>query len=219
LKEKGISVYALGPGSLDVLVLGRWGWDEEALDGHIEARAGTHLRVYSQEMFLAFMAIGRDPYEDAALLKAFGEDHPALDYLSTGGFDWANTTIVPSKSGGDHGDPETWPKESPLKLLGYTVGVNGQIQWERQKTLRAAFTGSLPRANSADYMAKWGRPQSGERLEQIAIEIAAFVRSRKRQRNPPIVAIEHWEEDLAWLKETFYRGKFRFSWPSTHVRS
>jgi len=228
LNQRGISVYELGTvwgqrgwegGRLDVLILGRRGWEEDRLDVHIEARRGTELRVYSQEMFLAYLATGTDPYANSELLEEFGDGHPALEYLSEWGFDWPQTTIVPSRGlpGTDDGDPGSWPKVGLLRHLGYGVGAKGVSRSERRQILRNVFTKSVPNVLSLDHMAEWGKPNTRTRLQKLANSIASFAKIQKRKECPSDEAIKNWEDDLAWLKETFYHAKFTFSWPSTYV--
>lgn len=220
LREQGIAVHGLGSSGKAILILGRHDWSKDDLDSHIESRRGTELRVYSQEMFLAYLATRKDPYDNPDLLEGFGEAHPALEFLSEWGFDWPHTTIVPGLGlpGADDGDPADWPQVGLLKHLGYSVGANGISRWERQRILRAVFTDSVPNVQSMAYMAEWGTPNSSTRLQKLANSIASFARYAQRRASPPEEAIRDWEEDLGWLEETFYRGKFRFRWPSTYVR-
>lgn len=217
LRKLGINVFELGSQGFKVLVLGRGDWDEDTVNKHIESRREEELCLYSQEMFLAHLATGQDPHDDSELLEAFGEGHPAFEYLSDWGFDWPRTTIVPGiglpSTGG--GDPTSWPQVGLLKHLGYTVGSNGVSRWERQRILRAVFTESVPNVQSQAYMNEWGTPKSSTRLQKLAKSIASFARNAQRKESPPEEAIREWEQDLAWLQETFYRGRFKFYWPST----
>src|SRR5215213_1780996 len=77
LYERGLGIYIPGADT-ELLVVGREGWSEDALEDLLEMRAGKTLKVYSQEMFLAFWASGRDPFDDAEVARRFGEGHPAL---------------------------------------------------------------------------------------------------------------------------------------------
>ena len=217
LKKIGINVYELGSRGYTVLVLGRDEWDEDTVERHVDSRREEELRLYSQEMFLAYLATGQDPYDDSEVLEAFGEGHPAFEFLSDWGFDWPRTTIVPGRGrpSTDGGDPASWPQVGLLKHLGYVVGSNGVGRWERQRILRAVFTESVPNVQSQAYMNQWGMPKSSTRLQKLANSIAAFARNAQRRESPPEEAIQDWEEDLSWLQETFYRGRFRFYWPST----
>ena len=219
LDRKGIIVDGLGVSEKEVLILGRHDWDEDELDEHIEAHRGSKLRVYSQEMFLAYLVTDKDPYDDCELLKGFGDGHPVFDYLSEWGFDWPHTRIVPGRSimGTVNSDPASWPSVGLLKYLGYSVGANGVSRSKRQIILRDAFIHSVPNVQSLDYMAGWGLPSSNTRLLKLANSIASFAKNAKRRTSPHEEAIQDWESDLAWLKETFYHGRYRFSWPSTDV--
>ena len=109
-------------------------------------------------------------------------------------------------------------KESPLHAKGYKVGKSGQPAFRRHEILRQAFIGDIPPTGSATYMAEWGEPSSGARLQRIANTIASLCRNAKNRNNPSYeTAIQHWEADLARLKEEFYDGRFRFPWPNTDV--
>ena len=91
----GIEAIYLHESDADVVVLGQEGWDSEDLDAVVEARRGGTLKVYSQEMVVAAMAIGQDLFDvcDDDELMAFGEGHPALEYLLDHGFDWPTTEV------------------------------------------------------------------------------------------------------------------------------
>ncbi len=115
-------------------------------------------------------------------------------------------------------------KDGVLKFLGYTTGINGQNQWNRMKSLRYAYEGKLPRVQSDDYIAEFGDPQSAERLMKMANSLATFAKNaakKKGQANEQ--AISQWQDDLAWLKETYYdqnRKELKeigFSWPENWV--
>src|SRR6266542_2882100 len=49
-----------------VLVVGRREWSESELRGLLKARSGKKLRVYSQEMFIAFLVTAIDPLTSAS---------------------------------------------------------------------------------------------------------------------------------------------------------
>ena len=219
LDKYGIEVHSLGTSGLTVLVLGRELWSEDDVNTHIESRRGNELRLYSQEMFLAYLATGQDPYDDddSDTLEGFGEGHPAFDFLNDWGFNWPQTTIVPGRGlpDADDGDPSTWPQLGLLKHLGYSVGANGVSRWERQRILGDVLMESVPNVQSMQYMNEWGMPKSSDRLQKLANSLASFARNAKRRPSPPREAIREWEEDLAWLEQTFYQSRFRFRWPTT----
>lgn len=91
----GIEAIYVNESDAPVIVLGREGWDPDDLDAAVEARRGSTLKVYSQEMIVAAMAIGQDLFDicDEDELLAFGKGHPALDYLLEQGFEWPTTEV------------------------------------------------------------------------------------------------------------------------------
>lgn len=216
IREQGIDVVSSSHGT-EVVILGRQGWSTESLDQLVKRRSGRLLKAYSQEMFLAFVAARSDPFQHGRdVLEQYGKGHPALQYLADMGFDWLTTLVFP---GAGHLPDDDWPDESPLKRLGYHVGRNAPSQNARRELLALAFTSPLPQVISPQYMEKWGRPDSKERLYQIATHLAAMCRNFKgRSTGSYQTAIRHYQNDLAWLKDTYYRGRFTFEWPSTHVR-
>lgn len=215
IERRSIDVYAPG-GELNVLVIGNADWDEGLLDQQLESLRGEELRVYSQEMFLSYLTSGNDPYDNKEILKIFGEGHAALEYLQEWGFRWPETTIVPSDGTGDF-DEHDWPDVGLLKHMGYKVGANAASRWERQRILRDVFTSTLPNVQDIEYMQEWGSPKSKERLLKMANSISSFARNEKRKKRSSSESIGHWEEDLEWLKDEFYHGRFTFTWPSTYV--
>lgn len=51
----------------------------------------------------------------------------------------------------------------------------------------------------------------------LADKIASTCRTFRRRKNRDFdVALAHWKNDLAWLKESFYNPRtYDFEWPST----
>ena len=78
LEEVTYKFWRLPDSDLRHLVVGRKGWTEEELLAQIDAVAGGPLRIYSQEMFLAKLMTGRDPFDSTGeeLLLAFAKGHP-----------------------------------------------------------------------------------------------------------------------------------------------
>ena len=101
----GIEAIYVNESDAPLIVLGREGWDPDDLDAAVEARQGSTLKVYSQEMVVAALAIGQDLFDicDEDELLAFGAGHPALEYLLEQGFDWptAKAAISPGVSLGE----------------------------------------------------------------------------------------------------------------------
>jgi hypothetical protein len=203
-----------------ILILGREGWDEEEVDAFVDRRVGQVLKVYSQEMFLAYLATGSDPFDAGpAVLEAFKAGHPGLEFVAEGWRGWVTTQVLVNRhtASSESMENTAWNKESPLHALGYQVGEKGGPAYERQRILRQAFEEPLPRVGPPSYVAEWGEPKTAKRLKKMAELIAANCRNMKKKRNPSEQAIEDWEEDLGWLCSTLYHGHFQFSWPDTTV--
>lgn len=219
LERHGIEIHPLGTRGIALLVLGRDEWNETQVSAHVEARRENELRLYSQEMFLAYLATQQDPYdyEDSDILEAFGEGHPAFEFLGEWGFSWPQTTIVPGLGlpNADHGDPSSWPQIGLLGHLGYSVGANGVNVLKRRLILQRVFLESVPNVTSMAYMNEWGMPKSSLRLQKLANSLASFARNAQRRPSPPTQAINDWESDLQWLKNAFYQSRFSFRWPTT----
>lgn len=220
LSRQNVSVVEQPATATGHVILGREGWNEHEIDVVIERHVGRPLRIYSQEMFLAFLAKGDDPFDGGDnVLEAFKAAHPGLDLVSRGWPGWVSTFVRPDRQHHDSlargfaSDQEI----GPLRFMGYRVGRNGEETGARRDILRAAFTGELPIVGPLQYMREWGEPNSPERLRKIADSIATFCRNMKAKRDPSLEAIEDWESDLEWLKDEFYHGHFRFHWPDTYV--
>ncbi len=206
----------------ECFVIGREDWDEDKLDDLIDFYRGQHLRVYSQEMFVSFLLTGADPFAASSdVLAAFRAGHPALEFLSQGWPGWVKT-FVPidehhqsSRHSATIGNMEA---ESPLHAMGYKVGKLGRPSAERQAILYAAFVDVIPKVGGAAYMDEWGQPQSAKRLKKIANLLASNCRNMKKRNANASEAIDDWEDDLRWLKETLYHGRFTFAWPDSFVR-
>ncbi|MCB1093244.1 MAG: hypothetical protein KDL87_17015, partial [Verrucomicrobiae bacterium] len=137
LDRWGCSVW---PGETEWVIVGRDDWTPEALDSLIRDREGQSIRIVSQEMFLAAVTSGHDPFAaDDEIFLAFAEGHPALEYLINAGFEWPHLIeeeLPPS--------PEFFRtnavEESPLALLGYCVGItNGLPVRRRREVLRESY--------------------------------------------------------------------------------
>jgi hypothetical protein len=94
--------------------------------------------------------------------------------------------------------------------MGYAVGDKGLPRNQRRAILRAAFEEDIPTVGSAEYMAQWSQPATPARLEKIANFLAANCQNLKRKGKGTEKAVAEWEDDLRWLKETFYD---RLKWP------
>jgi hypothetical protein len=113
---------------------------------------------------------------------------------------------------------EEWAQIGLLKYMGYTVGANGESSTTRREILAEVFKlTTLPNLESPEKMQQWGSPKSGGRLRKMAHTIASLTQRSKRNSNDTEEAIGDWEDDLAWLKTTYYDGRFshKFTWPIT----
>ena len=111
-----------------------------------------------------------------------------------------------------------WPDTSLLKFMGYSVGQKGATEDARRAILDYVYKHPVPQVGSPEYMAKWGQPRTGTRLKQIAENIAASARNKKRSKFGDFsVAIDEWEDDLEYLRVTYYVDKYDFGWPNTDV--
>ena len=202
----------------DVLIVGRnFGEDEEdeeLFSSLLELRKGKVLTVYSQEMFLAHWFTGRNPFDDEDVAKAFAKGHPALEFISSRWFDWASTTVNIGDTGGSLLNDAY--NTGILKHMGYTVKQNTTLTTSgRREILTQVFSSQLPFINSEEYMKGWGQRNSKERLKKMADSIAFFHLGQKSKRNE--IAASRYENDLGWLRETFYDGRFNFNWPQSYV--
>lgn len=212
--------YAMPHADLDHIIVGRKGWSKSELLAQIEAREGSPLRIYSQEMFFAKLATGKDPFDtgDDELLEAFAEDHPALQFLMALPEPWPAVTSKEPDKIVEVDDEDFGVSESPLRILGYRVGATSKLSIsERRKILSECF-GSKDLIFSHDsdeaYIAKWGRGGGAQRLYRMAVHIKSLADGRvgKDYRKPQ--ARIDWINDLKWLKEKYFNNyKSRFSWP------
>lgn len=125
------------------------------------------------------------------------------------------------RGGRSDGDNRSNPFESlvehgMLKEMGYRVGRNGLSSAVRQKMLGEIFMRSLPPVFPKPYMDQWGANGSARRLNKIADSLAAFARNAARLPGDYDEAISDWKEDLDYLHDNFYAGRFGFGWPRQH---
>ena len=201
----------------DILILGREAFEKDAIQDLLRDRRGDVLRICSQEMLLAWVMTGVDPNRDPDTARTFIDGHPGLSYVaSLLKHRWPGTEALPSSAGQHrfHG-----PEVSPLKRLGYTTGkTKGLPRGERRRLLRKAFElkrSALPGRYGEWYLQEWGGAESSTRLKKLANKIASDCRDYRTRTKDYSVSAEHLENDLAWLKETFYNPlTYDFEWPS-----
>ncbi len=132
----------------------------------------------------------------------------------SGGFHWPTT-----KAPGGNGSLvlRELPKIGPLNELGYQVGKGARGPAQRHRLLTKAFLEDLPRVQGVE---DWGANDSSQRLQKMAVSIAAFARNAKRRSSASWAeAILQWENDLEYLRVNHYVGRFDGVWvfPSTAV--
>ena len=217
--DLGYRRYLLPDADIEHLVVGRNDWSKTDLLNQIDARNGSRLRVYSQEMFFAKLVTGQDPFDagDPHLLAAFAEEHPALQFLMSLPLPWPEVSEergpVVKVSPHDFGIAE-----SPLHIFQYKVGSSSDLTAAKRRKLLSSFfeADDLEFSDDSDdgYRAKWGRPGSAQRLYRMASHIKHLVDGPggKDYRKPQARA--DWIEDMKWLKDQYFeRFKRKFSWP------
>jgi hypothetical protein len=146
--------------------------------------------------------------EDAAEASSIGDpDHAEQSAV------WANR----SQSEQDRFIADL-PQFGMLKAFGYTVGAKASSDATRRARLRRALVEELPTRLGRSYIEECGPPNSLARLKKMADSIATFTRNAKRRRSTSMEeSIRHWEMDLAWMKQEWYRPGMGFDWPGTYV--
>jgi hypothetical protein len=220
LDDRGLKTYLNFDKGDDpgVLIVGRDGYDLDAIKALLDDRRGTVLRICSQEMILAWSLTGVDPNARADTARSFIEGHPALEAIATYlNDDWPGTDPLPRRGNGEAEFDA--PEKGPLKRLGYEVGKTGARTSVRQRALRKAFNlapADLPGTYPHDYLADWGAAESSKRLEKIANSLASNCRTARKRSTDMSAAIDDWERDLDWLRREFYNPlTFSFRWPDT----
>lgn len=127
-------------------------------------------------------------------------------------FRWP-TTAAPSGPGAL--ETSMGPQRGVLAAIGYHVGRTGLATDIRRRLLDFVFSDELPPVDSEAYMRTWGAPGSAARLQKLAESLAAFARNAKRRDTDALLAaIRHWQDDLRYLHDRYYRDHFRFAWPA-----
>lgn len=225
MEGQDFSLWQLPDADIAHLVVGRNNWDESGLNSQIAARRGQELRIYSQEMWFAAMATGRDPFDakDPALLQAFANGHPALEYLSGQEIPWPEVTKHPPEGPViEIGDEDLGVEASPMHLMDYRVGkTSPHSEEERRAILHEIFcTKDLPFGDDCSdaYRSRWGAPHSAQRLYRMASHIKHIVDGPNGNDYRRPMAREDWISDLGWLKKTYFRKSVHpFTWPGTMV--
>lgn len=220
MEAAGFSLWMLPDADVGNVVVGRHSWDVSALEQHIEAMKGGHLRIYSQEMWFAKLATGRDPFDagDHELLMAFAKGHTALEYLIDRDTPWPEVSSGELVMGdGVFTEGIDFGVISPLRNFGYHVGLSSGLSVAQRRVFLANFLEAKDLAfdgdASVEYRSHWGRPRSVQRLYRIASHIRWLIGFQGKGPNRE-QANEDWRGDLHWLKKTYYRSNLhKFRWP------
>jgi len=107
------------------------------------------------------------------------------------------------------------PAKGVLSMYGYHVGKQKGVEsLERKLILMSVFSAIIPPFFSEEYLRDWGSCETPQRLRKIAYTLAAEIKGAKRKKIHDMeVAIAEWQEDLDYLYEHLYVGRFKFSWP------
>lgn len=197
-----------------VIIVGKQGWCPTRLESLIDTDDFESVQVYSQELFLAAMFTGKNPFSASRdVLEEFAKDHSALQYLLKIGFEWPigydHETLDESLHISKR--PEL-VEQSPLHVMGYRVGATGLSPFSRRRILESAYRGNLPSVADAAYMQEWGFRRTRRRLWRMAYHIAMLIRKNKNQTKLQ-TAVDEWSEDLDWMRTTFYKNSMHFDWP------
>ncbi|MDD9799115.1 MAG: hypothetical protein OXU29_01420 [Gammaproteobacteria bacterium] len=136
-------------------------------------------------------------------------------------FEWPSHWALPGRRGLP---PLESPAEGVLRAYGYHVGkTKGRPFDVRKKALDLIFHDELSRVSDDSYRTQFDAPQSPNRLKKMANVLAALARlySGSVTRDYS-VAIGHYIQDLKYLYDRYYVGKFGFHekhggfvWPDT----
>lgn len=199
------------------LVVGRDGW-QDGLHAVVQAHRGHELRVYSQEMLLTLLLTREDPHAlgPARIVELFG-DHPALrNLVEHEHFDWP-TLRVPEPDSDDSSLPRgVFRDVGILDCFGYRVGYAAVRPEARQRALTRAYEKPVPGRTPPMLRDRIATERTPARLHQIADAIASQYRLASRRRNADMsCALEHWRDDLEWLKVRYYDTleSLPFRWP------
>jgi hypothetical protein len=221
LNEKDFHLWEIPDADLEYVVVGRKNWSKNALLEQITEREGFPLKIYSQEMFIAMLITGKDPFDsnDDELLEAFCEDHPALSFLRSLKDSWPNVTSFDDDDVIEIDVDDFGVSESPLHLLGYRVGVTSDLsKSDRRKILVECLESKnldFSDDSSHDYIRSWGRSASAKRLYRMAFHIKSLIDGRNGRDPRKPQARSDWIEDLNWLNSQYYSTyRSKFSWPN-----
>ncbi len=215
----GVEVRHVAGGEVppSVIILGREDWSGDDID-ELFLRTDGDVRVYSQEMVVASMAIGTDIFEllgEGLDLMDVIADHPALERWHYAQVDTPvleSPASPPPMSTAPHYrlivnfDAGEWPASGVLSQMGYHVGQSGLAPGPRRAILEQVVGVELVAVSQETlaYIQEWGAPSSRQRLQKMANCLTGFARGARRKSNANMSeAIGDWESDLEWLIDTY----------------
>ena len=101
--------------------------------------------------------------------------------------------------------PEYYPmfglEKGLLSVMGYKVGIEGLKPEVRRSILADLIEGPIPLVGNPEYMDRWGKDNSSERVRMVTGSLYAFSQNRDPVTHQQ--AIRDWEEDLEWVKKNY----------------
>jgi hypothetical protein len=97
-----------------------------------------------------------------------------------------------------------------LACVGYNVRYGDLTETARRNLLDLIIRSTLPQINSPDYMQEWAEPGSMERCRNLWRTIKLY-RDRYGGKDSTELAVERWEDDLAYVESIAERLKKNLS--------
>jgi hypothetical protein len=211
---------AADPLDAEILIIGNDDCDKGNLYEVIAAALENRipLKIYSQELFVAWMITGQDPlieWHSSELLKAV-ENHGGMNMvLEYDDLEWPNEISFSDNSAVFEIDASEWSGESLLHKYGYNVKDGTLSEKQRQSYLEDFYHGQLSKyATASSDIKKWGAPSSAQRLYALAQFLTWLIKFQGKSKPR---AADKWMGDLTWLKTTFYNSRMKFAWPKILV--
>lgn len=117
--------------TIDSLVVGMGGWSDEVLSQQLVGKNTHSLRIYTQELFVFGIILGRDPYDvlEQDVIDEVADYHPAIQFILQTGFSW------PWRLEEDIPVPIFLRNLTPSAALALVVGPNPLRRSEAEKRL------------------------------------------------------------------------------------
>ena len=91
------------------------------------------------------------------------------------------------------------PELGMLKVMGYTVGVEGLKANARRRIIEDIIANPLPLVGNPSYMYEWGDVNSLKRINKLKKCFKGFIFGGQHARH--IEALQDWQDDLEWLSK------------------